>query len=174
MSRNGEARKALDIALYASCFADFVSNISLILFAGLLATFALRFGSPEYFTLVVFSLTNIAGNNMAKGMISAGLGLFLATIGLDLVYGTNRMVFGEVELMAGLNFIPVFIGLFALPEIINYYAKRFDVLGQQQPVRHPGDDADRPAGVRYAARQHPCRPFLIAFVLGPLLEDNFR
>lgn len=137
MSRNGEARKALDIALYASCFADFISNISLILFAGLLATFALRFGPPEYFTLVVFSLTiiaGIAGNNMAKGMISAGLGLLLATIGLDLVYGTNRMVFGEVELMAGLNFIPVLIGLFALPEIINYYAKRYDMLGQVQAL----------------------------------------
>ena len=137
MSRNGEARKALDIALYASCFADFVSNISLILFAGVLASFALRFGPPEYFTLVVFSLTiiaGIAGNNMAKGMISAGLGLLLATIGLDLVYGTNRMVFGEVELMAGLNFIPVLIGLFALPEIINYYAKRYDVLGQVQAL----------------------------------------
>ena len=78
--------------------------------------FALRFGPPEYFTLVVFSLTiiaGIAGDNMAKGMVSAGLGLLLATIGLDLVYGTNRMVFGEVELMAGLNFIPVLIGLFA-------------------------------------------------------------
>ena len=129
MSQKGEARKALDIALYASCFADFISNISLILFAGVLASFALRFGPPEYFTLVVFSLTiiaGIAGDNMAKGMVSAGLGLLLATVGLDLVYGTNRLVFQEVELMAGLNFIPVLIGLFALPEIINYYAKRIE------------------------------------------------
>ena len=137
MSQNGQARKALDIALYASCFADFVSNISLILFAGLLASFALRFGPPEYFTLIVFSLTiiaGIAGENMPKGMISAGLGLFLATVGLDLVYGTNRFVFGEVELMAGLNFIPVLIGLFALPEIINHYAKKFEERGQIQAL----------------------------------------
>lgn len=137
MSQKGEARKALDIALYASCFADFVSNISLILFAGLLASFALRFGPPEYFTLIVFSLTiiaGIAGQNMAKGMISAGLGLLLATIGLDLVYGTKRFVFGEVELMAGLNFIPVLIGLFALPEIINYYARKFEERGDVQAL----------------------------------------
>ncbi len=127
MSQNGQARKALDIALYASCVADFISNLSLILFAGFLASFALRFGPPEFFTLIVFSLTIIAGissENMAKGLISAGLGLLLATVGLDLVYGTNRFVFGEVELMAGLNFIPVLIGLFALPEIINHYTKR--------------------------------------------------
>lgn len=137
MSQKGEARKALDMALYASCFADFVSNISLILFAGLLASFALRFGPPEYFTLIVFSLTiiaGIAGQNMAKGMISAGLGLLLATIGLDLVYGTKRFVFEEVELMAGLNFIPVLIGLFALPEIINYYAKKFEERGDVQAL----------------------------------------
>ena len=142
MSRNGEARKAPDIALYASCFADFVSNLSLILLAGLLASFALRFGPPEYFTLVVFSLTiiaGIAGNHMAKGMISAGLGLLLATIGLDLVYGTSRLVFCEVDLMAVLNFIPVLIGLFALPEIIDYYARRTGLLGQVQALA--GDPA---------------------------------
>lgn len=137
MSQKGEARKALDIALYASCFADFVSNISLILFTGVLASFALRFGPPEYFTLVVFSLTiiaGIAGDNMVKGMISAGLGLFLATVGLDLVYGTDRLVFNQVELMAGLNFIPVLIGLFALPEIINFYATRLEEKGQMQAL----------------------------------------
>ena len=142
MSQRGEARKALGIALYASCFADFISNISLILLAGVLASFALRFGPPEYFTLVVFSLTiiaGIAGDNMAKGMIAAGLGLLLATVGLDLVYGTNRLVFDEVELMAGLNFIPVLIGLFALPEILNYYAKRIEERGEVQPLA--GDDA---------------------------------
>jgi len=56
-----------------------------------------------------------------KGLGAACLGLLLATIGLDIIYGTNRFVFGQVDLMAGLNFIPVLIGLFALPEIIAYY-----------------------------------------------------
>ena len=241
MSRNGEARKAPDIALYASCFADFVSNLSLILLAGLLASFALRFGPPEYFTLVVFSLTiiaGIAGNHMAKGMISAGLGLLLATIGLDLVYGTSRLVFGEVDLMAVLNFIPVLIGLFALPEIIDYYARRTGLLGQVQALA--GDPATFAEFRRcfksilrgsvigavlgairvfsrivllpnrlllpivlvlcvyggYAGNNNlfdilvmmligllgfgllrasiPAAPFLIVFVPGPLLEDNFR
>ena len=124
LARKGEARRALDIALYASCVADFISNISLILFAGVLATFALRFGSAELFTLIVFSLTIIAGvsgNQLIKGIGSACLGLLLATIGLDLIYGTNRFVFGQVNLMSGLTFIPVLIGLFAMPEIINFF-----------------------------------------------------
>lgn len=129
MAQRGEARRALDMALYASCFADFVSNLSLILLTGFLATFALRFGPPEFFTLILFSLTIIAGvsgDNLAKGMVAASLGLLLATIGLDTIYGTERFLFGEWELMSGLNFIPVLIGLFALPEIINHYAKRAD------------------------------------------------
>jgi len=60
LTKKGQARRALDIALYSSCIADFISNLSLILFAGALASFALKFGSPELFTLIVFSLTIIA------------------------------------------------------------------------------------------------------------------
>lgn len=126
LARKGEAGRALDIALYASCFADVVSNIALIMFAALLATLAQEFGPPEYFTLVTFSLTIIAGvsgDRLSKGLVSACFGLLAATVGLDLVYGTDRFVFGSVELMAGLSFIPVLIGLFALPEVINYYAQ---------------------------------------------------
>ncbi len=126
LAQRGEARRALDMALYASCTADFISNLSLILFAGILASFALSFGPPEFFTLIVFSLTIIAsvsGNVLLKGLGSACLGLLLAIVGLDLIYGTERFVFGQVELMSGLNIIPVLIGLFAIPEVLNYYAR---------------------------------------------------
>ena len=85
LAKKGEARRALDIALYASCVADFISNLALILFAGMLAGLALAFGSPEVFTLIMFSLTIIAGvsgAHLLKGLGSACLGLLLATIGL--------------------------------------------------------------------------------------------
>lgn len=124
LTQKGQARKALDMALYASCFADFVSNMSLILLAGVLAGFALKFGPPEFFTLILFSLTIIAGvsgDNLIKGIASACLGLMFAVIGLDMVYGTNRFLFGNWNLMGGLSFIPVLIGLFALPEIIHFF-----------------------------------------------------
>ena len=129
MAQKGHARRALDMALYASCFADFISNLSLIFLTSFLAAFALRFGPPEFFTLIVFSLTIIAGvsgDRLAKGIFSAGLGLLLATVGLDIIYGTERFIFGNYELMAGLNFIPVLIGLFALPEIFNHYTKKHE------------------------------------------------
>lgn len=126
MAKKGEAKRALDIALYSSCVADFISNIALILFAGVLASFALKFGPAEVFTLIFFSLTiisGVSGTQLLKGMASACLGLLLATIGMDLVYGTNRFIFGQTDLLAGLNFIPVLIGLFAVPEILNFFCK---------------------------------------------------
>ena len=121
MAERGEAGKALGMALWASCTADFVSNMALIVFAGWLASFALSFGPPEFFALILFSLTIIAGvsgESLLRGAFSAILGLLLATIGLDLVYGTNRFTFGDPNMMGGLNFIAVLIGLFAIPEII--------------------------------------------------------
>ncbi|MCK0167334.1 tripartite tricarboxylate transporter permease [Jannaschia sp. S6380] len=122
LAEQGRAGKALGMALWASCTADLVSNLALILFAGWLASFALSFGPPEFFTLILFSLTIIAGvsgDSLLRGALSALLGLLLATVGLDLVYGTNRFTFGDPNLMGGLNFIAVLIGLFAIPEIIS-------------------------------------------------------
>ncbi|MDB2407976.1 tripartite tricarboxylate transporter permease [Jannaschia sp.] len=121
MAERGEAGRALGMALWASCTADLVSNLALILFAGWLASFALSFGPPEFFALILFSLTIIAGvsgESLLRGALSALLGLLLATVGLDLVYGTNRFTFGDPNLMGGLNFIAVLIGLFAIPEVI--------------------------------------------------------
>ena len=126
MAKRGEARRALDMALYASCVADFISNISLILFAGVLASLALKFGPPEVFTLIVFALTiisGVSGDQLLKGLGAACIGLIFATVGLDLIYGTSRFVFGDFNLMSGLTFIPVLIGLFALPEIIDFYVR---------------------------------------------------
>ena len=121
LAEKGQAGKALYMALYASIIADFISNISLIFFTGFIADFALRFGPPEFFTLICFSLTIVAGvseSSLSKGLVSAGLGLLLVTIGIDAVHGSERFTFGDADMMAGLNFIPVLIGLFAFPEVI--------------------------------------------------------
>ena len=65
MAEKGQAGKALGMALWASCTADLISNLALILFAGWLASFALNFGPPEFFTLILFSLTIIAVSLLA-------------------------------------------------------------------------------------------------------------
>ena len=125
LARQGKAGKALKMALYASVTADFISNLALILFAGIIASLALRFGPPEFFTLICFSLTIIAGvsgDSLLRGLTAGCMGLLAATVGLDLVCGTSRFSFNHPDLMAGFNFIPVLIGLFALPEIIHVAA----------------------------------------------------
>lgn len=141
MAKKGQGGKALNMALYSSVVADFISNLSLILLAAPIAAYALRFGPPEFFALITFSLTiiaGVAGRSLMKGFIAGGLGLAAATIGMDSVYGSTRFAFDNVNLMGGLNFIPVLIGLFAVPEILNEFGKRqglqppaFD-LGQQR------------------------------------------
>jgi putative tricarboxylic transport membrane protein len=124
LARAGKARQALEMALYASCFGDLISNLALIAFAAWLAQFALNFGAPELFTLVMFSLTivaSVAGSQIVKGLISAGIGLGLATVGTDLIFGTTRFVFGVTDLRGGISLVPVLIGLFALPEVLRMY-----------------------------------------------------
>lgn len=131
MAKKGQGGKALNIALYSSVVADFISNMALILLAAPIAAYALRFGPPEFFALITFSLTiiaGVAGRSLMKGFIAGGLGLAAATIGMDSVYGSTRFAFDNVNLMGGLNFIPVLIGLFAIPEILNEYGKRQGVL----------------------------------------------
>ncbi|ORE91037.1 hypothetical protein ATO13_21061 [Stappia sp. 22II-S9-Z10] len=127
MARRGEAGKALEMALYASCIADVISNLALIFLAGMIASIALQFGAPEYFWLIAFSLTiviSISGSSLTKGLISGLVGVLLSTVGLDLVYGTQRLTFDNFNLMGGIGYIPLLIGLFAIPEVIEFYLQR--------------------------------------------------
>ena len=80
LARQGKAGQALYMALYSSCFADMVSNLALIFCTGMIASFALRFGPAEFFSLICFSLTIVAGlsgASLLKGLISACFGLLL-------------------------------------------------------------------------------------------------
>lgn len=121
MARRGEPRRALEISLYASVVADLLGTIVLIFVAAPLAAIALKFSSPEFTMLFAFSLTMIAavsGKSLSKGLISAGLGILLACIGLDPVSGYERFTFGSTNLMAGISLVPLLIGMFAVSEIL--------------------------------------------------------
>ena len=127
MAQQGHAKKALKMALYSSVIADFISNIALIFFAAYLAQLALSFGAPEFFWLICFSLTiiiSLASGSMAKGLLAALMGILLSLVGLDSVYGSQRLTFGNYNLMDSISFIPLLIGLFALPEIMEFYRKK--------------------------------------------------
>ena len=127
LTQQGKAKKALQMALYSSCIADVLSNLALILFASYLAKVALNFGPPEFFWLICFSLTiivSIAGDSPVKGLIAASFGVIVSMIGMDAVYGSQRLTFDNYNLMDRVSFVPLLIGLFAIPEVIDFYLKK--------------------------------------------------
>jgi len=121
MARNGRAGPALGIAAISSFIAGTVGVVLLMLVAPPIAQFALRFGPPEYFALMVLGLSMVvllAGKSMIKALLSMLLGLWCATIGIDLFTDGARFTFGHIELMDGVNFVVVAIGTFAIGEVL--------------------------------------------------------
>ncbi len=121
MARKGRAGPALTIAAVGSYVAGTVSVIALMCLAPPLATFALRFGPPEYFSLLLLGLLVLAYMNsgsMLKGLAMAALGLLLGMIGIDQMSGYFRFAYGVAELGDGIGVVPVAVGLFGLAEIL--------------------------------------------------------
>jgi putative tricarboxylic transport membrane protein len=121
MTRKGRAGAALAVAAVGSYIAGTFSVIGLMLLAPPLATFALRFGPPEYFALLLLGLLVLAymsGGSMVKSLAMAALGLLLGMIGIDPMTGFFRFHYGVVELGDGIGVVPVAVGLFGLSEIL--------------------------------------------------------
>src|SRR5258708_4797851 len=121
MTRKGRAGPALAIAAIGSYVAGTVSIVGLMLLAPPLASFALRFGPPEYFALLMLGLLVLAymsGGSMLKSLAMAALGLLLGMIGIDPMTGFFRFSYGLVELGDGIGVVPVAVGLFGLSEIL--------------------------------------------------------
>src|SRR6187200_2212754 len=115
MTLKGRAGAALAIAAISSFVAGTVSLVALTLVAPPLATFALKFGPPEYFGLLTMGLLVLAymsGGSMPKTLAMAALGLFLGTIGIDQMSGFFRFQYGIIELGDGIGVVPVAVGLF--------------------------------------------------------------
>ena len=121
MALKGRAGAALGMAAIGSFIAGTASVVLLMVAAPPLADLAVTFGPPEYFALMVLGLTTLAsltGGSMLKGMLMAVAGLMLGTVGIDLMIGAPRFTFENVNLMDGIDFLPVAVGLFALGELM--------------------------------------------------------
>jgi len=121
MTQRGRAGPALAIAAIGSFVAGTFGVIGLMLLAPTLATFALRFGPPEYTTLLLlgfFVLAFMSGGSMLKTLAMAAFGLLLGMIGIDVMSGYTRFSFGIVELGDGIGIVPVAVGLFGISEIL--------------------------------------------------------
>lgn len=121
LARKGQAGKALGMACLASVIGGTISVVLFMWLAPVISKFATTFGPSEYFALMVLGLTSIAGmtgKSPAKGFLAAFMGLFVAGIGIDLMFGTPKYVFGNVNLYSGIDFVPVAMGLFGIAEIV--------------------------------------------------------
>lgn len=120
LALKGQAGKALGMSAIASFCGGMFSALALAFVSPQLARIALSFGPPEYFAMGLFGLSivsSISGNQVIKGLIAAGFGLLLSMVGLDLVTGYPRFAFDIPDLLNGVSFIPVLIGLFAVAEV---------------------------------------------------------
>ena len=108
------------IAAIGSFIAGTLGLIGLTFFAPLLARSALIFGPPEYFAVMMLALSvviGLAGKSLVKGIVSGLVGFVVAFVGLDPVSGESRLTFGSEQLVGGIEFISVIVGLFAFAEV---------------------------------------------------------
>ena len=121
MARNGEAGRALGAVLMSSLVGAIFAGVALAVAIPVVRPIVLSFGSPEFFMLSLLGITFVAslsGEDQLKGIIAGGIGLMLATIGLDPISGIQRYTFGQLFLWDGIGLVPITIGFYAIPETI--------------------------------------------------------
>jgi putative tricarboxylic transport membrane protein len=126
LARQGKAGVALSVAAVGSFIAGIGGVVVLVFAAAAISEFALRFSSPEYFLLAALGI--IAGATLGvgsplKALMVAVFGLMLALVGTDPILGTSRLTFGRIELLDGIDFLPVAIGVFGIAEVLASFEK---------------------------------------------------
>jgi len=122
LAQAGKADKALTAAAIASFIGGTISIVLFTLFAPPLAAFALKFGPPEEFALMVLAFATfigLGGDDIPKTIFSILIGLVLATVGLDIISGQPRLIFGDISgFLHGVNFLVLAIGIYGIGEML--------------------------------------------------------
>ncbi len=121
LARQGKAGVALSISAWSSFVGGLMATCGVVLFAPLLAKWAVAFGPAEYFVLMVFAITclaGMAGNKPMKTAIACCIGLLLSCVGIDSNSGVYRFTFGSLGLADGIQFVVLVLGLFSVSEIL--------------------------------------------------------
>lgn len=121
MAKDGRAGHALAIAAIGSFMAGCVGAAVVAILGPSLADVALRFGPPDYFALTLFGLVgviSVSSPRLLRGVVSAGAGIWLASIGIDGFTGAERLTFGTTQLIQGFEIVAVLIGIFGVGEVL--------------------------------------------------------
>lgn len=130
MARKGRAGPALGISAFGSFIAGTFSVLGLMFLAPALGDMALRFGPPEYFSLMIMGMTVVtylSRRSMTKALMMACAGVILGCVGLDPITATPRFTFGTNELAEGFGLAPVVMGLFGISEVLENLSARIRV-----------------------------------------------
>ena len=126
MAKKGEAGRALGASLMSSLVGAVFGAFALALAIPIVRPLVLAIGSPEFFMLALLGVTFLAalsGEAVIRGLTAAAVGLMLATVGLDPISGIERFTFDNLYLWDGIKLVPVTLGLFAIPEVIELSVK---------------------------------------------------
>ena len=130
MAKAGRPSMALGWTLFAALGGGLISAVIMVVLTKPVANFALRFSSPEYFTIVLFGLASVvslARGSLANALISLCLGLVIATVGTDTTYGAARFTFGAPILADGIEFLVVMVGAYGVGEVLARVERGFTI-----------------------------------------------
>jgi putative tricarboxylic transport membrane protein len=128
MARNGQAAKALGWTLLAALFGGLTAAVFMVALAQPIASIALTFSSPEYFAILFFGLVSVVslgGGSVTNAFISLFVGLMIATVGVDDIYGAERFTFGVPLLSDGIDYLVVMVGAYGVGEVLSRMEKGF-------------------------------------------------
>ncbi|MBI2304972.1 MAG: tripartite tricarboxylate transporter permease [Chloroflexi bacterium] len=126
MAKKGEAGRALGAALMSSLVGAVLGAFVLAASIPVVRPLVLSFGSPELFMLTILGVTFVAslsGGAVVKGLVAGGLGFLFAMVGMDAMTATQRYTYGQLYLWEGIGLVPVTVGIFAIPEIVDLAVK---------------------------------------------------
>jgi putative tricarboxylic transport membrane protein len=134
LAKQGQAGRALGASLMSSLFGAVVGAFALAAVIPIIRPVVLSFASPEFFMLAILGITFVAtlsSGNVLKGLLAGGIGLMLATVGLDRHSSIPRYTFDQLLLWDGVGLVPVAVGLFAIPEIVDLAVRGSSIADQR-------------------------------------------
>lgn len=147
MAQKGRAADALGWTLMAALGGGFVSAIIMVLLTQPIAAFALKFSTPEYFAIVLFGLASVVAlgrGSLSHAFLSLAIGLLIASVGTDAIYGSYRFTFGSPLLADGIEFLVVMVGAYGVGEVLSRLERGFET----KPVEAVAETSTRLPSLR--------------------------
>src|SRR3954471_22223534 len=142
MALKGEGARALSASALSAFIAGTVCILLFTFFARPIAEYALTWGPPEYFSVMILAyaaLAGLEGGSVIKTSVSVLMGLILTGIGVDVITGMPRITYGSYELLAGIKFLVVVVGMFGIGELLRAAEENIMTKGVVKATVHVSD-----------------------------------